>query len=213
MKSVHLTAILVIIFVCCMSCNKDNQTPSTNDKLLHCTLNEYLPIDTNKIWIYNKMVKVYDDVISDGIDETTTTNTNDTTFFSKEYLKDKFFARKFNDNFYFTTGNSISVLFDSSFFLSDLTYVTLAFTNKADTTWQQTINAKNFTVILTFNQSLNKSKPEQDEILINVKNGEFLTLFQSYVFKRNVGMINKHLNAMNTEIEYSFVKTQSSKDV
>lgn len=212
MKNIHLIAIILVIIACSVSCKKDNQEPADN-KLVHCALNPFLPIDTNKIWIYNKKVTVYDDVINDGIDETTITNTNDTTSFSKEYLKDKYYTRKFNDNFYFTTKNSISVLLDSSFFLNELTYVTLAYTNKTDTTWQQTIKAKNYTVILTFNQTINSSKSGQDEILVEVKNGEFLTIYQSYIFKKNVGLVNKHLSAMNTEIEYSFIKTQSSKGV
>ncbi len=210
MRNFQLFIILLFSVSCFFSCKKENQDPTEDDKLNHCQLNPFLPIDTNKVWVYNKMVKVYDDVITDGIDETTTTNTPDTTWFNKECLMGEHFTRKFNENFYFTTEKSIAIVVDSSFFLKDIAYVTIAYTSKTDTTWQQIVNARKYTVILTFNQSLNKDNQGNsisDELLIKVRGGEYLTLYQSYVFKKSVGLVNKQLDVMNTEIEYSFVKT------
>jgi len=211
MKNLNLITVLAIFITISLSCKKDdNLATSSDDSFFHCSMNAFLPIDTTKVWVYNKMVTTYDDVITDGIDETTTTNTNDTTTFSKVYLKEKYFTRKFNDSYYFTTKNSISVLLDSSFFLNEITFVTIAYTDKTQATWQQTINAKNATVTLTFSQSVNKDQfgnEIDDELLITIQNGEFLTLYQSYVFKKNVGLIKKRLDVMNTDIEYNLIKT------
>lgn len=203
MKQFSLISLVVFILTIGFSCQKESESDSVlplGKEYISSASNSFFPFDTNKVWIYDKEQVIYDDVE----DETLNTNINDTLSFSQEILKDKYLARKFGDHYFYTTESSIAILLDTTLYRKDFTVFTIAFTNTLDTTWQQTVNDSRGNTLLTITQTV----LEDDELQIDVSNGLFLPLYNSYVFKRNVGLIKKELSSLNTETFYSLVKTE-----
>ena len=203
MRTLILSALILIVLISCEKQNENlNDTENAKDSIIKLFENSYLPLDTNDIWIYERTSITYDDVIDD-IDDTIggpyTSIYYDTVKPSQDFILGKYTVRKFQHNYFNTQLDRVLLVIDSIESYSDtIQAINILFTEIEDTIWvASVISAWGEKCEVEFTQKLNNNSSD-NSIELKIKGGFCMGLYDHYVFKKNVGIVYKYADGINS---------------